>query len=160
MLQSPPIAPQQMKKSPITYPFRARTYGRESTPAPTAEETREKILPRTLPAPICEKVLSLNVFLLYIAFGDMGKSEGMTLYPTNGELTNYGFSPSLPPNNSYEVNLLLLDPAESLCYSTSVVALEGLIKCYLLFSLKESSSVSFTISLFDIFIKYNYNTIK
>lgn len=46
---------------PWTYPHSFRTYGKLRTPEPMAEAHREKILPRTLPYPSFENVLSLKI---------------------------------------------------------------------------------------------------
>jgi hypothetical protein len=67
--QIPANAPNIKRKIPITHPERQSTYGSERTPPPTAADTRDIILPRTLPLFIFPKVLSMNLFL-YIAPGE------------------------------------------------------------------------------------------
>ena len=81
------MAPQKIKNNPITYPLSASTYGSDRTPAPAAAETREKILPLTLPAVTAEKVLSLKVSLFRLKeSGDIAKSDLTYLYPAFGEV--------------------------------------------------------------------------
>ena len=76
-------APSAMYAMPTAQPFNARTYGSDKTPAPIAEEQRAKMLPRIEPAPIFEKVRSLNVRLMW-ALGDIKSSVFAVLNPYAG----------------------------------------------------------------------------
>ena len=62
-LQKAANAPTNNRQVPITKPFSARTYGRESTPDPIAAALNEKILPLMLPFSSFPNVLLKNGLL-------------------------------------------------------------------------------------------------